>query len=386
LAQGSKPKGSLLYVGDCRPGNANYSTISEAVAAVPAQGTVYVCPGNYPEQVNITKPLTLEAIASGDNDSTVLTVPPAQLATNIYNLVPCESGVCPIGGNGFKQVPIGAAQLTVENVTGVVNIKGIVADGSGAVLSQPGPFAGFYFDSSTVNADDLETRHTKALILNKTAPYDGYGMLLTDKYSVTPAVTVMNSYFYDFGLAGIFSQVTLIAKENTLIGSPQQHVGFVVAIDASGPTTTLEYNNIENDNAAMLRQSGYFIGVQTGAGNGGTIVHNTISNASFGIWAIGNNTGAQFSILNNSLLGNVTGMSIGGLSAEIGNNTIAGLNGPTTTSIGMLLSCDSVPTVVLDKNTFRGTTTAFSGIPNGMAIAPGSQLYRDVQQIEQNCP
>ena len=45
--------GATFYVGSCHVGA--YPTISAAVAAVPAGSIVSVCPGTYPEQVQITK-------------------------------------------------------------------------------------------------------------------------------------------------------------------------------------------------------------------------------------------------------------------------------------------------------------------------------------------
>ncbi len=57
----------------------SYITIQQAVTAVPAGGTVKVCPGTYPEQVTITKNLTL--IGIGPTASTVV-VPAGGLVTN----------------------------------------------------------------------------------------------------------------------------------------------------------------------------------------------------------------------------------------------------------------------------------------------------------------
>ena len=50
---------NTLLVGNCLGGIAKYTTIGAAVSAAPAGGAVYICPGNYPEQVTITKTLTL---------------------------------------------------------------------------------------------------------------------------------------------------------------------------------------------------------------------------------------------------------------------------------------------------------------------------------------
>ncbi len=45
------------------------------LAAVPSGSMVEVCPGTYPEQVVISKPLTLEGITIGNADQAVITVP-----------------------------------------------------------------------------------------------------------------------------------------------------------------------------------------------------------------------------------------------------------------------------------------------------------------------
>jgi len=58
------------YVGSCH--GVGYATISAAVASVPSGATIKVCPGNYTEQVVITKPLTLTGVvAAGSAASTI---------------------------------------------------------------------------------------------------------------------------------------------------------------------------------------------------------------------------------------------------------------------------------------------------------------------------
>jgi len=42
---------------------ASYPTISLAIASVPANSTIFVCPGTYPEQLLITKSLTITGVA-----------------------------------------------------------------------------------------------------------------------------------------------------------------------------------------------------------------------------------------------------------------------------------------------------------------------------------
>src|SRR5271163_3321403 len=61
------------YVGSCASGS--YATITAALATTPAPNFVYVCPGTYPEQVVITKPVTLEGIYTSNAGQAFITVP-----------------------------------------------------------------------------------------------------------------------------------------------------------------------------------------------------------------------------------------------------------------------------------------------------------------------
>src|SRR6266404_6201120 len=67
-------------VGTCKPKLTSFSTIQAAVSAVPPGSTVLVCPGVYPEQVTISRPLTLQGIADSNLDQIVITVPGTGLA------------------------------------------------------------------------------------------------------------------------------------------------------------------------------------------------------------------------------------------------------------------------------------------------------------------
>jgi pectin methylesterase-like acyl-CoA thioesterase len=47
-------------VGTCQPKLQQFPTIMAAVGAVPSSSTVLVCPGTYPEQINLYQPVTLQ--------------------------------------------------------------------------------------------------------------------------------------------------------------------------------------------------------------------------------------------------------------------------------------------------------------------------------------
>ena len=77
-----------LQVGNCQS-KTGVATITLAVAAVsPEGGTIKVCPGTYPEQVVISKPLTIQGIQDGNNDAAVIVPPVTGLVANTTRLSP----------------------------------------------------------------------------------------------------------------------------------------------------------------------------------------------------------------------------------------------------------------------------------------------------------
>src|SRR5208283_915316 len=60
-----------------------YQTIQAAVNAVPSGSTIEVCPGTYPEQVVISKPLTLTGAAS--NAEVLIQIPAGGATGNVYD-------------------------------------------------------------------------------------------------------------------------------------------------------------------------------------------------------------------------------------------------------------------------------------------------------------
>jgi pectin methylesterase-like acyl-CoA thioesterase len=86
------------YVGTCKKGS--FATIGAAITASPAGATILVCPGIYPEQLTINKPLTIEGIQSGNNDAAIIT------GTSAVNAADFDAGGSPI-----------ITQILVENTS-----------------------------------------------------------------------------------------------------------------------------------------------------------------------------------------------------------------------------------------------------------------------------
>ena len=161
------------YVGSCVSGS--YSTISAALAATPAPNFVYVCPGTYPEQVVITKPVTLEGIYTSNAGQAFITAPAGGLGTDN----PCYP-------------ELGTAQVCVSS-TGTVNLTNLTVDGSGLPGSSLNPPVGIAYNNTPGTLNHIETRFQ-----------EGYGLGMgIEIFEGTNTVTVENSNLHNFDFTGI---------------------------------------------------------------------------------------------------------------------------------------------------------------------------------------
>ena len=69
----------------CKATLHHVGTIQGAVSQSSPGDIIYVCPGNYPEQVEITWNLALIGVADGSSDAPVITSPGAGLVQNAPN-------------------------------------------------------------------------------------------------------------------------------------------------------------------------------------------------------------------------------------------------------------------------------------------------------------
>lgn len=120
-ASGPQP----VQVGTCKSSMPSYTTIQAAVNAAAAGATVTVCPGTYPEQVTISKNLSLLGLQNGGlgvAQAAVIVPPAGGLVQNATD--PSPSAVNP-------RI---AAQIFVQGPA-TVNITNIVVDGANNNLS-----------------------------------------------------------------------------------------------------------------------------------------------------------------------------------------------------------------------------------------------------------
>jgi hypothetical protein len=330
IAQTTKP----FYVGTCKPGKADYTTIQEAVNGVPSGSTINVCPGTYPEQVTITQPLTLSGVQSGDNAAVVVTMP--------SNLVE----------EGFYSSPLYVPVISVFNAGGPVNISGLVVD-STAVVNPPRPVVNILIDSSpgTIN-------HVVLL-----APE--YGVLVADDWSMSSTVTIENSVI---SLAnevsvGIFESSTTSTVNVT--NSYLYGLGASKAIYLQGNADTVTGNTID-----LMNGAGEGILILASA----TVSGNTVSNSSIALFSPGSPV-----MTNNTLLNNKVALSSPGGGTFKGNMIVSQPAG-----VGVDLQC--ISTVAMSGNTFIGTTLALANVPGGVSLQKNAGKYFGVSTIELLCP
>src|SRR5580700_2200657 len=101
---------ATVGVGTCRPKLVSFTTIQAAVNQSPANTTIEICPGSYPEQVSINKNLTLTGVTSGTADNALIVAPTGGIVQNATDLYDGS----PIAAQIFVQ---GAAKVDISRLT-----------------------------------------------------------------------------------------------------------------------------------------------------------------------------------------------------------------------------------------------------------------------------
>jgi hypothetical protein len=379
------------YVGTCKPGKADYTTIQEAVTGVPPGSTINVCAGTYPEQVAILQPLTLQGAASGNDSSVVITAP--------------SSGVL------APTVPVSllaTAQVSVSNSGGPVNISGITVDGTGVTGSSSGEAAGILYNSSpgTLN---------RVVVQNLAPPNTQIaGVLFRDDNSVSPTDEIENSVISLPNTSG-----------STIGGINVSTVTFTSGGILSSSSGTITANILNN---YVMAASGngspytYNNGIEVDLNVAATITGNTITETPFapvtqgtfafssGIYVYqatapikinGNSVLAAFNdiglfgststtdVNNNVLAASWYGIQVAQASgATIKGNQIvpAAFNPPGPgLPVGINFNCIAdMPTV--SGNNFLSMTIALANVPSGSSVKKNAGNFINVPTVEQLCP
>ncbi len=297
---------------------ADFSSIGAAIAAAAAGDEIDICSALYPEQLIITKPLTLRGVGGQGIGRTL--IQPAQMI--------------PVGNLGFTAVitVMGASGVTIQNLAIDASNNAV----SGCTIGLAGIH--FYDASGLVDSDSISGTALAAPTSCATLfPGNGAGVQ-ADQDSTTTAsysITVRNSSIHDFGRNAILvngSGQSADIENNFITGiGPSTGANQFGIFLANGVTGLVNGNYIAQGNCGAidisdcynLRSEGV---VLRAVGSGVLVEGNTISNVQSGVFVNGatnpnviNNVVSSVDALSGiHIQGSVNGLYLGNKISHVG--------------------------------------------------------------------
>jgi nitrous oxidase accessory protein NosD len=302
--------------------NAKYTTIGAAVTAAQAGDELEICPAVYPEQLVITKPLTLRGIAS-----------------NGFNRVVLQPGLVSLDGVPFQAVitVMNTQDVTIQNLT----IEASNNTVSGCTVGRAGVH--FYdasgtVDRSTIVGAKLQDPRTCTTLM----PGNGIGIHVnTDGTNPGPfRVYLSRNSIHDFNRNGILvagSGATAEIDSNQISGTGPSlgilQFGIFVSSGAVGLITRNSINQglcgtLSVADCTAVRSEGI---VLRSAGDGTLLDRNMITNVQSGIFVNGGNSAR----ITNNIIRNVdalSGIDVQGTASGFFSNSL--IEGNTISHVG----------------------------------------------------
>jgi hypothetical protein len=337
-------------VGTCKKGK-QFSTIQAALDASPSPDIVEVCPGWYPEQITITKPVTLEGIAVGNQDQVQIATPASGLSVNanVYT--------------GDNVPDPAAAHIYVNNVTGAVNLTNLVVNDIANGQSGSGAFdIGILYQNTTGTINHVVTFDQNG---ENTI---GWGIFLQGGSS-NPMVTVENCSLHDFSQGGLWA-IGTTDKPNLTISVKSNVV-------ASSSTSTYNVVAEEGTNATVASNfvSGGLYGIYVLAPEG-SITSNTIYGSQYGIGLVVDGTLVKSNILYDTVLAGIDIAAENLKTSMVESNTIKTVTNPNQGGgTGIELNCHNISSTQVHTNTFLDSLVAYG---DALPAFAGSDTYFNV--------
>jgi hypothetical protein len=328
-----------VVVGTCKPRLKSFTTIQLAVNGVAAGGTVFVCPGTYPEQVVISQPLSLVGVADSNMDEAIITIPSGGLTT--------------IAPSIFSENV--AAQVLVQT-SGVVDVTNITTDGAGGDQACVNWLAGiFYASGSSGTVAGVRAR-------NQIDTGCGVGIWAENGGNTGEHVAILGNSVHDSDSAGIVLGATSSLKVDVRDNFVSPNAASAVDILAVGVSGDFVDNDLTNAEAGIFDLS-----------NGLKINANGITSTQFGVIALGPAT-----MQSNDIMNTATGVSLNVPGSTVQSNRItessvaaiefscnhANVSHNTINDAAIGLSDE--PSNFSGNNTFANTTTVTT---DGCALA-----------------
>jgi hypothetical protein len=240
----------------CMPSLVHFATIQSAVSASPFGTIIRVCPGNYPEQVVITQPLTLQGVTDGTGNAAVITVPGGGLTVNATS---AEFG------------PV-SAQLLVENTLGVT-ISNLTVDGTGGTcVAGANRTVGIeFYNVGAANDGTTAGKVQNVVVRNQIDGCGGGEGILAD----TAYITVTGTAIHNIDRTGIIADR---AKTSIANNSIQHSNNYGVLLD-------FDNGSIVSGNTISDSVNYASIVVEDGSSHA-VVTKNTVVNTPTGIWLL----------------------------------------------------------------------------------------------------
>jgi hypothetical protein len=363
-AQAASATGLTYIVGTCTSGT-QFKTIQSALKASPAPSTVEVCPGQYAEQITITRPVTLEGIAAGNGGMAQIILPDNYGVNAQLN----------VEGDAIPAI----VQIYVNNVSdGAVNLTNLDVNGMGFGMNDGTIIAVAYQQSSGI-VNHLVTSSQDTNSLGTSGIVNGWGMWILGGAS-KPSVTVENSSFNSFNGGGIFASIDTdttapglnVTIKNNSFNAVSEGL-FSISID-EGADATVSGNITSGGEVGILDDS-----------STGSITGNTILGSQVGITLAFDGP----SVTSNNIVDTTRegiDVSVSTLSvSKIESNTIKTVKTPgeiDSTGTGIELNCNDISSSQLNSNVLMDLYYGYGDAPAGFT---GSNTYLSVPVEVSTC-
>ena len=348
-----------ITVGTCESTKHPYQTISAAIAAAPANSVVDVCPGTYPEQLAITKPLTIRGVLSGVN-----IVPPSTGLTAF----PANSDIYPqIFVNAKGAVALSNLSLN-GNARGIRTPGGLLSLAAACQDGQLGDYAAVYFLNTPGAVEHL---NISGYFVSGFAPGDPEPQFIPNcgsgiEFIDASDAIVRNTVIGETGLYGIYSTGDLTADRNVVSGGFGPYgVGIMSGSDGTITentiTGTLRYRDTVGIQGGNLVRGNVVQSVLIGIAGASKVRHNTMLNNAVGLSRIGE-------AADNLITAPSTYMDPTCQNFSCGNFGVK----PT---IGIDVACESASS--MKDNGIVGVGIGFANVEAGQTISP-TDLFANV--------
>jgi len=336
--------------------DAQFSTIQAAVNSASPGAVIQICVGTYPEQVTITKPLSLRG-ANG------VVIEPSNVVTNITGMASGQSI---------------AAIILVQNTTDV-NIQDVIVDGANSGITACAPdLIGIYYANASGDVRRVAVRNVK-LAADLNGCQSGSAILVQSGNGGVSVVNIEGSSIHDYQKNGITANETgtqvriehnVITGVGPTTGAAQN--GIQVGFGAAGSVTGNRVANHIWSLCVSQRICDFVsIGILVTGSDGIAVEHNTVGVSQVGL-AISAN---QARVANNrvfgsqvadgiELIGNdndardnhVTHSDRAGVFVDGNNNVVRG-NQINEAAFGVLKQTGSTGNVVANNDYFNSIVT-----------------------------